>query len=195
MSGRRRPAAMRASMRSSKRPAIAALAAVAALLGAGDARADAAPSTPSSAGSAAAAPADPALEARLLALARELRCLVCQNESLADSQAGLAEDLRREIRTMMAAGRTDAEIVDFLVGRYGDFVRYRPPVAPRTWLLWGGPGAGLLLGLGALGLAIRRRSAGGAGPAGDDGSRAGAVAPLDADEQARAAALLAEDER
>jgi cytochrome c-type biogenesis protein CcmH len=127
-----------------------------------------------------------ALDARLSALARELRCLVCQNETLADSQAGLAEDLRREIRTMMAAGRTDAEIIEFLVARYGDFVRYRPPVAPRTWLLWGGPAAGVVAGLVGLAFVIRRRAAGGAGSA---------ATPLDEDERARAAALLAEDAR
>ena len=127
--------------------------------------------------------ADPAVEARLLAIARELRCLVCQNESLADSQAGLAADLRQEIREMIAAGRSDAQVVDFLVARYGDFVRYRPPVAPRTWLLWGGPGVAALGGLAGLAWLVRRRQAAPAGP----------PLELDAASRARAQALLSDD--
>src|SRR6185295_17828437 len=87
----------------------------------------------------------------------ELRCLVCQNESLAGSHAELAEDLRREIRTLIRQGKTDAEVMDFLVTRYGDFVRYRPPLKPITWLLWGGPFLFLALGLGGLTLVLRRR--------------------------------------
>ncbi|MBI2313884.1 MAG: cytochrome c-type biogenesis protein CcmH [Betaproteobacteria bacterium] len=82
---------------------------------------------------------DPVLEARVQRLSEELRCLVCQNESLAGSRAELANDLRREIRDMMRAGRSDKEIVDFLVQRYGDFVLYRPPVKSTTYLLWFGP--------------------------------------------------------
>lgn len=96
------------------------------------------------------APVNPAVEQRLMKLSEELRCLVCQNQSLADSGAGLAEDLRREIRSMIVQGKTDKEIVDFLVQRYGDFVRYRPPVKATTVLLWFGPFA--LLGLGAIAL-------------------------------------------
>jgi cytochrome c-type biogenesis protein CcmH len=102
---------------------------------------------------------DPVVEQRLNRLAEELRCLVCQNESLAGSRAELANDLRREIRDLIKAGKTDREIVDYLVERYGDFVRYRPPVKPATFLLWFGPF--LLLGGGAAGLAFylaRRRA-------------------------------------
>ena len=82
---------------------------------------------------------DPRVEARLIAIAEELRCLVCQNESLSASRAELAQDLRRELRTLIRQGRTDAEIRDFMVSRYGDFVLYRPPVKRTTWLLWFGP--------------------------------------------------------
>lgn len=120
---------------------------------------------------------DPAVEARLLRIAEEVRCLVCQNESLAASQADLANDLRREIRTQMRQGQTDAQILDFLVSRYGDFVRYRPPFNATTVLLWLGPFAALLAGLGGLMLFLRRR-------------RAIAPPALTDDEQRRAAALL-----
>jgi len=89
---------------------------------------------------------DPALEARLKALSQELRCLVCQNTTLADSGAPLAEDLRQEIRQLMREGKSDKEVVDYLVARYGDFVLYRPPVNNETALLWFGPFALLLLG-------------------------------------------------
>jgi cytochrome c-type biogenesis protein CcmH len=89
---------------------------------------------------------DPALEARLKAMSQELRCLVCQNSTLADSDAPLAEDLRQEIRTQMRAGKSDQEIVDYLVARYGDFVRYRPPVNNVTAILWFGPFLLLLAG-------------------------------------------------
>ena len=89
---------------------------------------------------------DPALEARLKAMSQELRCLVCQNSTLADSDAPLAEDLRKEIRMQMHAGKTDAEIIDYLVARYGDFVRFRPPVNNATAILWFGPFLLLLVG-------------------------------------------------
>jgi cytochrome c-type biogenesis protein CcmH len=89
---------------------------------------------------------DPVLEARLKSMSQELRCLVCQNSTLADSDAPLAEDLRKEIRGQMRAGKTDAEITDYLVARYGDFVRYRPPVNSNTALLWFGPFLLLLVG-------------------------------------------------
>ncbi len=89
---------------------------------------------------------DPILEARLKAMSHELRCLVCQNQTLADSDAPLAEDLRKEIRTQMREGKTDQEVVDYLVARYGDFVRYRPPVNNSTALLWFGPFILLLIG-------------------------------------------------
>lgn len=82
---------------------------------------------------------DPVVEKRMVTISEELRCLVCQNESLAGSRADLALDLKREIRSLIKAGKSDAEIMDFMVSRYGDFVRYRPPVNPVTWLLWFGP--------------------------------------------------------
>ena len=102
------------------------------------------------AGEAAPLAEDPALEARLIAISEELRCLVCQNESLAGSRADLANDLRREIRGLIKEGKSDKEIMDFMVGRYGDFVRYRPPVKPTTWLLWAGPFLFLAVGVAAL---------------------------------------------
>jgi cytochrome c-type biogenesis protein CcmH len=89
---------------------------------------------------------DPVIEARLKAMSSELRCLVCQNTTLADSSAPLAEDLRKEIRVQMHAGKSDKEVVEYLVARYGDFVRYRPPVNNETALLWFGPFALLLIG-------------------------------------------------
>lgn len=100
---------------------------------------------------------DPVLEARLMALATELRCLVCQNQTLADSDAELAVDLRREVRDMMKRGLDDEEIIEFLVERYGDFVRYRPPLRLETALLWFGPGL-LIAVAGSLWFtALRRR--------------------------------------
>jgi cytochrome c-type biogenesis protein CcmH len=90
---------------------------------------------------------DPVLEERLMNLSRELRCLVCQNETLADSRADLAVDLRNEIREQMKAGKTDQEIIAFLTARYGDFVLYRPPVKTTTYFLWFGPFVLLLGGL------------------------------------------------
>ena len=90
--------------------------------------------------------ADPALEARMTRIAAELRCLVCQNQTIADSNAGLAVDLRREIRAMLRQGKSDAEIIDYMTARYGDFVLYRPPLKSTTALLWFGPAAMLLLG-------------------------------------------------
>jgi len=100
---------------------------------------------------------DPALEQRLLALTADLRCVVCQNESLAESRAPLAKDLRQEVRDLMRRGRTDREVVEYLTARYGDFVLYRPPFKPVTYLLWIGPA--LFLGAGGIAwfLAIRRR--------------------------------------
>lgn len=89
---------------------------------------------------------DAALEARLKAMSQELRCLVCQNSTLADSSAPLAEDLRKEIRVQLRAGKSDKEVVDYLVARYGDFVRYRPPVNNSTALLWFGPFLLLIIG-------------------------------------------------
>lgn len=96
-------------------------------------------------------------ESRYKTLITELRCLVCQNETLSDSNAELAVDLRREIRGMLVAGKTDAEITGFLVARYGDFVLYNPPVKPTTMMLWYGPFALLALGVLIAVIAIRRR--------------------------------------
>jgi cytochrome c-type biogenesis protein CcmH len=101
--------------------------------------------------------ADPVLEKRMIGLAENLRCLVCQNESLASSHAELAEDLRREVREQMAQGKSDQEIMDYLVARYGDFVLYKPPVKSYTVLLWFGPFALLLIGAGVLVFQLRKR--------------------------------------
>ncbi|HEX6732895.1 MAG TPA: cytochrome c-type biogenesis protein [Pyrinomonadaceae bacterium] len=100
---------------------------------------------------------DPVVEERLTKLSKELRCLQCQNETLAESRAGLAEDLRREIREQIRAGKSDEEIVAFLTQRYGEFILYRPPVRPITYLLWFGPFVLLLLGLFILFRYVRRR--------------------------------------
>jgi len=122
---------------------------------------------------------DPVIEPRLVNLAEDLRCLVCQNESLAGSRAALAEDLRREIRTQMMAGKNDREVVAYLTERYGDFVLYRPPFKPVTWLLWLGPVLFLGIGGGAWYLTLRRR-------------RDVQAVPLDEKKRAAAAQLLEE---
>jgi cytochrome c-type biogenesis protein CcmH len=101
---------------------------------------------------------DPLVEARLKSLSQELRCLVCQNQTLADSTAPLAEDLRREIRELIAKGMTDEEITNYLVARYGDFVRYRPPFKSQTALLWLGPTVMLIIGFVVLWVTLRRRN-------------------------------------
>lgn len=103
---------------------------------------------------------DPALEVRVQRMAADLRCLVCQNESIAGSHADLAIDLRRQIREHAKAGKSDDEIVEFLVDRYGDFILYRPPFKPSTWALWVGPFAMLVLAAGILARAITRRRRG-----------------------------------
>ncbi len=90
---------------------------------------------------------DPQLEAEYQALIEEVRCLVCQNQTIADSNAPLAADLRREIREMMGEGATRGEVNEFLVARYGDFVLYRPPFQPSTWALWIGPAFFVILGM------------------------------------------------
>jgi cytochrome c-type biogenesis protein CcmH len=100
---------------------------------------------------------DPAIEARLLAVSEELRCLVCQNESLASSNAELAQDLRVEVRGLIRQGKNDAEVKQYLVQRYGDFVLYRPEFKPLTYLLWVGPFVLLLLGLWVLWRVLRTR--------------------------------------
>ena len=129
----------------------------------------------------AALAADPVAEKRLQHLSEELRCLVCQNQTIADSNAELAQDLRREIRGMIRDGKSDREIIDFMVVRYGDFVLYRPPVKGSTLLLWGGPLALMLLGIVVLVRYLRRRVA-----------RMADDRPLSADEASRAEALLKE---
>jgi cytochrome c-type biogenesis protein CcmH len=101
---------------------------------------------------------DPVTEQRLISISEEMRCLVCQNESLAGSRSDLANDLRREIRVLIKEGKSDDQIRNFMVERYGDFVLYRPPVKPVTWLLWIGPF--VILGAGIAGLLtyLRRRN-------------------------------------
>jgi cytochrome c-type biogenesis protein CcmH len=101
---------------------------------------------------------DPALEARMTRITAELRCLVCQNQTIADSNAGLAVDLRRETRDMLRQGKSDAEIIAYMTARYGDFVLYRPPLKATTALLWFGPAAMLALGAAVLVLVLRRRT-------------------------------------
>ncbi len=125
---------------------------------------------------------DPVLEARLQTLAKELRCLVCQNESLADSHADLAVDLRREIRDKMRAGMSDAEITAYLTQRYGDFVLYRPPFKGTTALLWAGPFLLLVSAAGGVIWFLKRRR------------RALSDAPLSEAEAARVARLLTRGE-
>jgi cytochrome c-type biogenesis protein CcmH len=101
---------------------------------------------------------DPVVEQRMIHITEELRCLVCQNESLAGSHADLAEDLRREVRGLIREGKSDDEVKEFLVSRYGDFVLYRPPMKATTALLWLGPFVLAIVGLIALVLYLRRRS-------------------------------------
>lgn len=122
------------------------------------------------------APMSTAVQARWDHIAAELRCLVCQNESLASSNAELAVDLRREVRSLIEQGRSDADIRSFLVSRYGDFVLYKPEVKPVTWLLWFGP---FVLLLGALAVALRLMRC-----------KAAAPAPLTESERARVRQLL-----
>jgi len=100
---------------------------------------------------------DPVLEQRMVKLAENLRCLVCQNESLASSRSELANDLRQEVREQMQQGKTDQQIIDYLVARYGDFVLFDPPMKRYTILLWYGPFALLLIGLAGLIWQLRKR--------------------------------------
>ena len=101
---------------------------------------------------------DPALEARMVRITSELRCLVCQNQTIADSNASLAVDLRREARTLLKQGKSDADVIDYMTARYGDFVLYRPPLRATTLLLWFGPGLMLVGGAAVLIVVLRRRS-------------------------------------
>lgn len=116
-------------------------------------------SLPTFAGEAAPNAEDPVIEQRMIRLAEDLRCLVCQNESLAGSHAELAEDLRKEIRAQMKSGKNDKEVIEYLTTRYGDFVLYRPPFKPVTYLLWLGPLLFLGIGLGVWYMTLKRRRA------------------------------------
>ncbi len=118
---------------------------------------------PAAAREAAPASADPALEARVMRVSSELRCLVCQNETIAGSNAELAVDLRNQVREMLRKGQSEQQVFDYMTARYGDFVLYRPPVKNTTLLLWYGPPLMLGAGLLALWLLLRRR-----GRLGDD---------------------------
>ena len=101
---------------------------------------------------------DPELQQRYDRLVYELRCLMCQNNNIADSNSMIASDLRREVRELIAQGKSDAEIRTYMTDRYGDFVLYRPPVAPRTWLLWAAPALFVLGGLAAAVVIVARRA-------------------------------------
>jgi cytochrome c-type biogenesis protein CcmH len=120
---------------------------------------------------------DPALEARARTISQGIRCLVCQNQSIDDSNADLAHDLRVIVRERLTAGDSDQQVKDYLVARYGDFVLLDPPLRTKTLILWGGPSALLLLGISIIALAARRR-------------RATAAAPLSEEERRRLAQLL-----
>jgi cytochrome c-type biogenesis protein CcmH len=129
-----------------------------------------------SAKEAAPVAADPELEARTLALTGELRCLVCQNQTIADSHAELAVDLRNQVREMLRRGDSEKQIIAYMTARYGDFVLYRPPVKSTTMLLWFGPPLLLAGGLAALVLVLRRRSR--MGPENFDPDDADTVPPV-----------------
>jgi len=101
---------------------------------------------------------DPVLEARMVRITSELRCLVCQNQTIADSHADLAVDLRREARELLSQGKSDQDVIDYMTARYGDFVLYRPPLKATTLLLWGGPALMLLIGAGVGIATIARRN-------------------------------------
>ena len=124
--------------------------------------------------------ADPALEARVMAIAEELRCLVCQNETIAASHADLAVDLRKQIRIKLTQGQSQLQILDFMVERYGDFVLYRPPLKATTLLLWAGPFVLLAVALTVMAISIRRRR------------RAEQAPAMGAEDQLRAQQLLGE---
>jgi cytochrome c-type biogenesis protein CcmH len=110
---------------------------------------------------------NPAEEQRFHALVTELRCVMCQNQSLADSNAQIAHDLRREVLTLMRQGKNDDQIRDYLVARYGEFVLYKPRVEERTWLLWFGPALLLLVGGGVVARVVRRHAGEGGLPTDD----------------------------
>lgn len=126
---------------------------------------------------AAPAAADPLLEQHVMAIAGELRCLVCQNQTVAESDADLAKDLRDQVREKLKAGQSDREIIDYMIARYGDFVLWRPPFKSTTLLLWLGPGLLLVIGLVVLFQRLSR-------------ARDAAETQLSATDRARAARLL-----
>jgi cytochrome c-type biogenesis protein CcmH len=123
---------------------------------------------------------DPALEARARTIGQSLRCLVCQNQSIDDSDASLARDLRILVRERLTAGDTDQAVIAYVVSRYGDFVLLKPPVKPETWVLWFGPLL-LLLGVGSL-IVVRARR-----------KRVINTTPLSSDEQSELARLIGDD--
>ena len=122
--------------------------------------------------------ADPAMEARARDVSRELRCVVCQNESIDESNAELAHDLRVLVRERIAAGDSNRQVIDYVVSRYGDFVLLRPPLKAETWALWFGPAVVLAIGILVLAIYLRRRAKAGAGAA-------PAAPPRTADEEER----------
>jgi cytochrome c-type biogenesis protein CcmH len=128
--------------------------------------------------------ADPALEARARAISLELRCLVCQNQSIDDSNADLAHDLRVLVRERLVKGDSDKQVIDYVAARYGDYVLLKPPVKPATWALWFGPLAVVLVGAAAVLVYFRRR-----------GAPAAASAPLSDEEKRRLDLLLREGKR
>ncbi len=128
---------------------------------------------------------DAAVEGRLKGLAEELRCLVCQNQTIADSNAPLALDLRNQIRTQIAEGRSDSQIREYMVDRYGDFVLYRPPFKASTALLWAGPFALLLFGAGIAIAIMRRRGRARSVPREDSKARAEVASLLETRDPAR----------
>ncbi len=114
-------------------------------------------SLPGFAADAAPLARDPELEKRVDAVSAELRCLVCQNQTIADSHADLAIDLKNQVRDMLRAGNSTDEVVNYMVDRYGDFVRYKPPMKPTTYFLWFGPALLILIGLSVLFVTLRKR--------------------------------------
>jgi cytochrome c-type biogenesis protein CcmH len=147
---------------------------------------------PVAAKEAAPEAADPALEARMVRITSELRCLVCQNQTIADSNASLAVDLRREARALIRQGKSDEEVVAYMTERYGDFVLYRPPLKATTLLLWFGPALMLVIGAAVLVIVLRRRGrmAADAFERDDDEIDADAAAPRAAPADADAARTL-----
>ena len=136
------------------------------------------------AGEAAPAADDPVLEKRVLKLSEELRCLVCQNQTIADSHADLAVDLKNQIREKLKQGMSDNEVKDYMVARYGDFVLYRPPVKATTWVLWFGPFALLVIGVVVLFAKLKSRA-----------RKVAAAAGLSEADHQRAQSLLGAEEK